>query len=223
MYTYTLYALIAITVILALWSLAAYIAIRTLEEPKYTVEAVKDGYEIRRYAPTLAATTTVGGADYDKAMNEGFRRIADYIFGNNTAKSGIAMTAPVLESVGDGENNGKEGASSPIAMTVPVIEQGSSAQRTVSFIMPSEYTLETIPQPNNPAVVLVQNPAKRVAALRFSWFTSASRVAAKKNELAALVTSDGLQMRTEPAVAFYNPPFTPPFMRRNEILIDIAE
>jgi hypothetical protein len=214
---YTLYAFCCLCFILALWSLGAWYAIRSLEEPKYTVEEVKDGYEFRKYAPTLSATTTVGGAEYDKALNEGFRRIADYIFGNNTAQSGIAMTVPVQESAGS------SGTSAPIAMTVPVIEQGSSTQRTISFIMPSQYTLETIPKPNNPAVLLVENPAKRVAALRFSWFTNAARVEAMKKELVDVLTRDSVRMLTEPAVAFYNPPFTPAFMRRNEILIDVQK
>jgi hypothetical protein len=222
MNTYILYTLIGLGIILMLWSLAAYIAIRSLEEPKYTVEAVKDGYEVRAYAPTLAATTTVGGADFDGAINEGFRRIADYIFGNNTMKTSIAMTVPVQESeesVGSAEG---KGSSASIAMTVPVLEQGSSTQRIISFIMPSKYTKETIPQPNNPAVVLVENPARRMAVLRFGWFAGAERVAAKKNELAAMLTRDGVQMVQEPMVAFYNPPFTPPFMRRNEVLVEIA-
>jgi hypothetical protein len=214
MYTYSIYALAAVVIILSLWSLGAYMVIRSLEEPKYTVESTKDGYEIRQYAPTLAATTTVGGADYDNAINEGFRRIADYIFGNNTAQSSIAMTVPVQESVSQ---------SAPIAMTVPVLEQGNSTQRMISFIMPSKYTIETIPKPNNPSVVLIANPAKRVAALRFSWWSPASRVASKKAKLVELIARDGLIAKTEPAVAFYNPPFTPPFMRRNEVLVDIAE
>lgn len=213
MYIYLLYISIAAVLILGLWSLGAYLAIRTLEEPKYTVESRKDGYEIRQYAPTLAATTLVRGSTFNTGLNEGFRRIADYIFGNNTTKSSIAMTVPVQES---------STTSAPIAMTVPVLEQGSNTERTISFIMPSAYTLETIPQPNNPDVVLVQNPARRVAALRFSWFGNAARVEAKKRELAEMLARDNVAILSEPAVAFYNPPFTPPFMRRNEILIDVT-
>jgi hypothetical protein len=218
MNTYLLYSLSGAVIILVLWSAGAYVAIRSLEEPKYTVETVKDGYEIRQYAPTLAATTMVGGADYDEAINEGFRRIADYIFGNNTAKSGIAMTVPVQESA-----QGATDISAPIAMTVPVLEQGNTTQRIISFIMPSKYTLETIPQPNNPAVVLVEKPARRVAALTFSWWTYASRVDSKKKMLVEILARDSYTALSEPVLAIYNPPFTPWFMRRNEVLVDIAE
>jgi hypothetical protein len=214
MYTYLIYTLAAVVIILLLWTLGAYMAIRTIEEPKYTVVSVADGYEVRDYAPSIAATTTVGGADYDAAINEGFRRIADYIFGNNTAETGISMTAPVQET---------SKTSAPIAMTVPVLEQGNSTQRIVSFIMPSAYTMASIPKPNNPAVVLLERPAYRAAVLSFSWGTGASRVAAKKAELMQLLVRDTMPALTEPTVALYNPPFTPPFMRRNEVLVEISK
>jgi len=204
------YVALAILLAIGLWTIGSYLAIMNLEEPSYTVLEVRDGYEIRSYASYIIAETKVPG-DYRQALNQGFSRIADYIFGNNTSQQKIAMTAPVLENT-----------SEKIAMTVPVNTSLEEAQtRTVSFVLPSSYTLETLPTPNNPQVELRAIPAQTVAALRFNWYATESRVAAKKVELEQLIQADGLTGVGAVQVAQYNPPLSMPLMRRNEILIPV--
>lgn len=203
-------AVLSIVVLgLLVWVVYGYVAVRNIEEPKYTVVEKKNGYEIREYAPHIVAEARVEGT-YREAINQGFRLIADYIFGNNTGSSQIAMTAPVGEQ-----------KSEPIAMTVPVGEVQDGGLRVISFVMPSKYTLATIPKPNNPKVVLREVPQRRVAALSYSWSTSVETVEKKKQELKTLLARDAVATIGEPESAFYNPPWTPPFLLRNEILLEI--
>lgn len=207
-----MYYYLAFGVFLAigLWTAGSYLAIMNLEEPTYTVIEKKAGYEIRMYEPYIIAKTEVTGS-YNQALNQGFSRIADYIFGNNTSQAKIAMTAPVLENT-----------SEKIAMTVPV-NTSLEDIKTVSFVLPATYTLETLPTPNNPQVQLQAVPAKTVAALRFSWYATEKRAAGKQATLEELLTKDGLVTNGPAQVAQYNPPLSMPLMRRNEILIPISE
>lgn len=122
------------------------------------------------------------------------------------------MTVPVAES-----------SSEPVAMTVPVMEQGSGDARKVTFSMPSKYTLETLPKPNNPAVKLRQIPAHRVAVIRFSWYATDRRVARLESHLVDMVQRDKREIVGMPAYAGYNPPLTAPWMQRNEVMVEIAE
>lgn len=180
------------------------------EEPPHTVDAVDGDFEIRTYAPMIMAEVAVSGPR-DRAINAGFRVLADFIFGNNTVKAEIAMTAPVTQS-----------ASAEIAMTAPVTQSGSGDLWTVGFVMPAEYTMATLPKPNDPRVIIREVPAHRVAVLRFSWTGGESRVERKTAELQAMLTAKGLVASGPPMSAFYDPPWTPPFMRRNEIIIPLA-
>lgn len=206
------YFLIGFLTLLGIWTIGSYLVIRNLEEPSYTVLEQRDGYEIRQYNPYIIAETEITG-DYSESLNGGFQIIADYIFGNNTTKTSIAMTAPVLEKTSEN-----------IAMTVPVINTSASEKtRIISFVLPSKYTLETLPTPNNPKVKIKEVPAKKVAALRFSWYASESRTAKKLALLEKLIVRDELDPAGTPQVAQYNPPLSAPFTRRNEILIPIAD
>lgn len=208
------YILGAGAVVMIIWVAGSYYAVRSIEEPAYTVLEKKNEYEVREYAPYIMAVTTVSG-EYDAAINSGFRIIADYIFGNNTSKETIAMTAPVLESP-------DKNTSEKIAMTVPVLESSSgSATRTVAFVLPSKYTLETLPRPNNSAVRFETVPARKVAALSFSWYASAKRLETKKVLLQNYLKRDGYMVVGAALTARYNPPFTMPLLLRNEILIPI--
>jgi len=201
------YILIALVL---LWVGYGYFSVRNIEEPIYSVLEEKDGYEIREYEPYIIATTEVEGT-YGQALGDGFRVIADYIFGNNTGEEKIAMTAPVQET-----------ESEKIAMTVPVLEtENSDTTRSISFVMPGKYTMENIPKPNNKKVVLREVPKQKVAALAFSWGSGEKRATSKKQELLDLLKRDNIITTGNPYGAFYNPPFTPPFMKRNEILITI--
>ncbi len=193
------------------WTVGSYLVIRNLEEPKYAVLETKSDYEIREYAPYLIAETRVTG-NYDEATRQGFRIIADYIFGNNVSQSSIAMTAPVLENK----------ASEPIAMTIPVLEtETNSEERVISFVLPSEYTLATLPRPNNPEVNIREVGTRKVAALKYTWYPTAARAEAKKTELKNLLAQDGFVIAGDIQVARYNPPLSMPLMLRNEILIPL--
>jgi SOUL heme-binding protein len=204
----------AVIIGLVIWIIGSYAVVWTIEEPEYTVLEKKDGYEIREYAPYIMAATTVTG-DYDRATNQGFRIIADYIFGNNTKRESIAMTTPVLESP-------TADMSEKIAMTVPVIESASTnTTRTIAFVVPSKYTLDTLPLPNNDAVKLVAVPARKVAVLRYTWYPTAARTEVKKVELIKYLTRDGQIVAGAIETARYNPPLSMPLTLRNEILIPI--
>ncbi len=208
------YILGALLIGLLVWTIGSYVVIWTIEEPAYSVLEKRDGYEIRKYAPYIMAATTVTG-DYDRATNQGFRIIADYIFGNNTKRESIAMTTPVLEST-------TVDRSEKIAMTVPVLELATgNATRTIAFVVPSKYTLDTLPQPNNEAVKLIAVPARKVAVLRYTWYPTASRTEVKKAMLLQYLTRDGQTVAGEIETARYNPPITMPLTLRNEILIPI--
>lgn len=194
-----------------------------IEEPKYEVVTSQPPFEIRLYAPTLIAETWVDG-DMDEASNKGFRLIADYIFGNNVApdsekKSTIAMTAPVTV----------EPQSSKISMTAPVTVEPNSAESNIKtamrwriqFVMPSQYTLVNIPKPKNNAVTLRELPSKYFVVHTFSGFNNLSRVQAKTDEALAWATQKSLRVVGAPQLSRYDPPWTLPMFRRNEIMIEI--
>jgi hypothetical protein len=171
----------------------------------------------------LVAETMVEG-DMDEASNRGFRRIADYIFGNNQAVQGgtsakITMTAPVT----------LEPQSEKIAMTAPVTVStaGPESAMTASnkwrvhFVMPSQYTLANIPQPKNSEVKLREIPGKVFAVNGYTGFNTEARVQSKTDELSAWVSSQKLKPLSSPQLSRYDPPWTLPMFRRNEIMIEI--
>jgi hypothetical protein len=182
------------------------------EEPSYTVTEQSGSFELRRYDPMIVAETLVSGA-MDDASGSGFRLIADYIFGNNTAPNGgderISMTAPVTMAA----------QSEEISMTAPVSMARSAGRWRVHFVMPSEYSLDTLPRPNNPAVTLREIPETRYAVIRFSGLAGEEKVAAKTAELKSWLAARGIEPLGNPELARYNPPWTLPFLRRNEVMI----
>ena len=190
-----------------------------IEEPKYEVRISQAPFELRHYAPTLIAQTIVEG-DMDAASNKGFRLIADFIFGNNLAAGSeqaakIAMTAPVTV----------EPQSSKIAMTAPVTiepQSGSAQQWRVHFVMPSQYTLATIPKPKNSAVTLHELPSKYFVVHRYSGFNTEARVQEKTDEALAWAKQQSLKVVGTPQLSRYDPPWTLPMFRRNEIMVEVA-
>lgn len=182
-------------------------------EPKFDLLEKSDKYELRQYHPMIIAEVLVEG-DMDQASGKGFRLIADYIFGNNQSKSGqsakIAMTAPVTV----------QPKSEKIAMTAPVTLASEAGKWRVNFVMPAEYTMDTLPTPNNSQVILRQIPARKVAVLRFSGLVNAEKTSQRTKELLNWMDQKKLKVSiTEPELARYNPPWTLPFLRRNEIMI----
>lgn len=190
------------------------------EEPKYQVLVKSDEFEIRQYAPMLIAEVTVDG-DMDQASNKGFRLIADYIFGNNqvagkSENEKISMTAPVTI----------EPVSKKIEMTTPVTISPSgddfkAGQWRVNFVMPSQYNLNNIPKPNNSQVTLKQIPEKYFVINSYSGFNTQSRVQDKSNQTIAWINQQGLKAISAPQLSRYDPPWTLPMFRRNEIMVEI--
>ncbi len=205
--------LIILTVIVLIWIAYGYFSSR-VKEPKFSVIDKKSGYEIREYAPYIEARVKVSG-EYREAMSSGFQILAGYIFGGNTKKQSIAMTAPVTEQKSDKN-------SEPIAMTAPVSETVlDDNSRVVSFVMPEEYTLATLPSPKDKRIEIVEVPSHRSAVLRYSGYNNAKKVAERKAKLIEYLKRDNVVVIGMPRGAGYNPPWTPPFMNRNEILVDI--
>jgi hypothetical protein len=181
------------------------------EQPPYEVVGRVGDAEIRRYAPQIAAEAVVEGP-VETARNEGFRRVAGYIFGDNTAKASVAMTAPVVQ--------GREpsGGSQSIAMTAPVVQQPAGAESwSIQFIMPAKYTMATLPQPNDPRVRLVEIPARTFAVVRFSGLGREDAVARHEKALDAALAGSSWRAVGEPVTWYYDPPWTVPFLRRNEV------
>jgi hypothetical protein len=184
------------------------------EEPEHTVEQAGPGLEIRHYGPRIAAETTVV-ADEIAARSQGFRRLAGYIFGGNHADTKIAMTAPVAQQ--DSADRGQN-----ISMTAPVSESaGNNGEWVIRFFMPTGESLTSLPQPNDRAVRLVTVPAETIAVRRFSGSTSARAVASQTAALVRTLRETGLEPTGAPAAWFYDPPWTIPMLRRNEIAVPV--
>ena len=187
------------------------------EEPTYTILSQTEDFELRRYDSQIVAQTWVSGSQM-MASNKGFRILADYIFGNNTAPSGesskISMTAPVkMQSPSANRNDSQK-----IAMTAPVNMQEADGKWRVRFVMPSQYTMQTLPKPNNAAVDIIEVPAQTYGVIKFSGLAGAKKVAAKTEALQAWMIN--LKVIGAPELARFDPPWTLPFMRRNEIMIE---
>lgn len=207
-----------VTVLLLGWTAYGYFLVKDIEEPKYEVLNKAEKLEIRSYSTYLVAEVDVQG-EYREAMNQGFRILAGYIFGGNDGNSSIPMTAPVVSSP-------KSKTSDPepitIPMTAPVLQSESGGSHTISFVMPSTYTLETLPQPKASAIRFREVPERTVAVLSFSGFASEVSVFEKKQEFATALTAKGLTSIGEIQLAQYDPPWSPPWMRRNELMVEIA-
>jgi hypothetical protein len=181
-----------------------------IEKAKYTVVEKEDDFEIRQYDPQIVAETFIEG-DLEEVGNEGFRRLYGYISGDNTKKESISMTAPV----------GQEVKSEKIAMTAPVKQEKKGNQWRITFLMPAEYTLETLPEPEDARVKLAQEPGRLMAAVKYSGTWSEEGYEENKVRLENYIQKRGLTRAGEPVWARYDPPFMPWFLRRNEVLIPI--
>ncbi len=184
--------------------------VMAIEKAKYNVVQKDNKFEIRDYTPHILAETFVEG-DFKEAGNKAFNMLFRYISGDNRSREKVAMTAPVSqEPVGE-----------KIKMTAPVGQQRVQERWAVSFMMPASYTLETLPEPADPKVTLRQVPARRIAAVRYSGFWSEKGYLRYKLELESWIHERGLTIVGDPIWARYNSPFTPWFLRRNEVLIPV--
>lgn len=193
-------------------SLAAcsVVGVREAEEPAFSVVGRVGAVEVRQYAPRIAAETTVDGGEME-ARSIGFRRLAGYIFGNNRSRAKIAMTAPVVQ------------ARQAIPMTAPVAQARDAAGRwTIQFFMPAKHAMETLPQPLDPAVRLAAVPGETAAVLRFSGSTAPDAVEAKKRQLLRTLQGSAWQPAGAVVAWFYDPPWTLPPFRRNEVAVPVT-
>jgi len=181
------------------------------EQPAYTVLERAGEVEIRRYESRLAAEAVVAGGAMD-ARNEGFRKVAGYIFGDNAGKASIAMTAPVVQSA----------APQKIAMTAPVVQaEAPGGDWRIQFIMPSKYTADSLPTPNDADVKIVTLPPQTYAVARFTGSRSGAAVDRRQAQLSRQVQGTGWRVAGEPTAWFYDPPWTIPFLRRNEVAMPV--
>jgi len=181
------------------------------EEPAFSVVTQEEDFEVRDYPAQVVAEVGVSGSR-DEASNAGFRMLAGYIFGGNTRRQSIAMTAPVVQARATGET---------LAMTSPVTQSGGDGVWIVRFTMPSGYTLETLPTPNDARVRLIAVPSMRYAVVRFSGLAGPADVERRTQSLNAFLERQQLRAAGHPSLARYNPPWTLWFMRRNEVWIPV--
>ena len=168
----------------------------------------------RRTYPALVVAEVQMNKTFKESGNEAFRLLFDYISGANTGTTEIAMTAPVVQSE----------RSTEIAMTSPVLQsQPNNGTWAVAFILPSTYTLDTAPQPTNPRVSLRQTEPHETAVIRFSGNWDEQHFEKMAAKLAARLDAQGVTYKPTPIIARYNPPFTPPFLRRNEVMFELIK
>ena len=175
-----------------------------VEQPKYTVIQSEGSIELRQYEPQLVAQVRVEG-ERTEAIEKGFRKLADFIFGNNQSNGSISMTAPVQQS------------GQTISMTAPVQQKEENGIWQIEFIMPSEYTLETLPKPNNKEIKIIERQAYKTVAIQFSGRASQKNLEHHLNQLKTFMENQKLTPLQGPIYAYYNPPWTLPMLRRNEI------
>lgn len=187
------------------------LVVSNVETPEYALVDQQGQIEIRDYSEIIVAEASIEG-DREEAIYAGFRLIANYIFGNNLSTEKVAMTAPVTQQTNE-----------TIAMTAPVSQQSNGRSWKVRFVMPSVYTIETLPVPNNPEVKIISTPPKRYIAIRFSGFANNASIQENEAQLREFLAERSINAVANPVYAFYNDPWTLPFMRRNEVMIEIAQ
>jgi len=184
-----------------------------IEEPDFTLIYKEKSFEIREYAPRIIAQVKING-NFDEASSTGFRSLADFIFGNNLINNRsekISMTAPVIA----------EPTSKQIPMTAPVLAEEEENQWFISFVMPKEYSLQTLPKPNNSEITLTNLPKEKFAVIIFSGLVRESSYDEKIILLNNFIKKKKLKTLDSVQIARYNPPWTLPFFRRNELMIKV--
>lgn len=208
----TLLIIIGAVVVLAIVAMAVFVfVVQNVETPDYRVVEGDGAFEIRDYPALVVAETTRSGARRE-ALSTGFGPLARYIFAKERGGEKIAMTAPVTQQRPE-----------KIAMTAPVTQSPTGdGDWSVRFIMPSGYSLDALPEPGTSDVRLLEVPARRRAAVRFSGSTTDAAIAEQEAALRAWMSARGLIPEGPAVYAYYNDPFTPGFLRRNEVMIDIV-
>jgi hypothetical protein len=207
-----------IAALIGILPLLAGANVMAIEEPTYEVVKSYPELELRRYEPFLVAETEVDG-DFDEVGSQAFRILAAYIFGENKSQAKMEMTAPVNQrpAAGEGEK---------MAMTAPVSQRskgsGGSDTFVLSFVMPSGYSLDSLPVPLDPRVLLREEPAKLMAVRSYSGRWTEANYRENESLLLAAVEKAGLTPVAAPVYARYNSPFSLPFLRRNEAMVEVS-
>jgi SOUL heme-binding protein len=207
-------AIVIFITLFALWVISGYVPTMNIETPAYSVIEIKSDYEIRRYVSYIVAETHQKGSQKE-SLSGGFKELFQYISGNNIAHSKVEMTTPVLQSA---ESGGQK-----IPMSAPVIKQGDGDSSLIAFVMPRGSRLEDLPQPKNTIIKLRAIPPKKVAAITFSGYATEDKIKENTEKLLSALKRDGIHVQSAPQIALYNPPWTPPFMRRNEVMVEIDQ
>jgi hypothetical protein len=218
--------LVILAVIIAVYFAYSYFSSKGVGEPSFTVNKQHGAISIRQYSPMLIAEVTTTG-NRKQAINSGFRVLANYIFGNNTSsgQDKIAMTAPVMQQ------------STKIDMTAPVMQQSTKIDMTapvmqtsssdgswnIRFVMPKKFTMDTLPKPNNTAIKILIQPAEQFIVIKFSGLATSDNLQTHQKKLEKYIQEHNIKISGSAVYAFYNPPWTIPFMRRNEIMFKLVD
>ena len=188
-------------------------SVMATEEPDFKLISEEGDFQIREYDPKIIAQVEVEG-DFDEASSRGFKLLADYIFGNNLLEGEsqkISMTTPVEMSP----------MTENILMTSSIMDDQVNNKWSINFVMPQEYSLDTLSKPNNPQVKIIEVPKEKYAVIVFSGLVRESSYAEKAELLSSYIEENGLKQQGTIKIARYNPPWTLPFFRRNELMVRI--
>lgn len=203
-----------IVLLVTLQSGCGLFGVRTAEEPDFSILKDQGRFQVREYEPLVVVETMVD-AGFNEAAKIAFKRLFGYISGANGAEQEFAMTAPVMALDGNSSRGEK------IPMTAPVTGEKSTLGWRFAFVLPAEHSLENVPTPTNPDVKPAQVPARKVAVVRYSGSWSETGYQKELKMLQDWMQQNQLEAASLPRVARYDPPWTLPFLRRNEIMIDI--
>ncbi|NBW80903.1 heme-binding protein [bacterium] len=198
--------------VLAILSVVFPFEAKAVEEPNYQEDVVFKDFMVRSYGPLLVAQTEVDES-FDDAGSRAFRILADYIFGNNSSRTKIEMTAPVVQQKREPEK---------ISMTAPVIQEKSQRGYFVQFTMPAKYTRETVPEPKDSRVTLREVPARKVAVFSYSGSWSQKKYDEKLADFRIALERERIRTKGEPSFARFNSPWQLWFLRRNEIWLEVS-
>lgn len=186
-----------------------------IEEPEYQVVGQYDDVELREYAPYIVAEVDVQG-EFGEAGGDAFRILAGYIFGDNAASEKMAMTTPV--------ESRPSAKGEKMSMTAPVtaVAVGDDGRTTYAFVMERKYSLQTLPVPNDDRIRIRTVPERTMAVRRYSGRWTEDKYLQNEKSLLSALDARGIQTVGRPVLARYNSPFSLPFMRRNEVMIEIV-
>ena len=182
-----------------------------VEVPAYKILKKEQNIEIRQYPPLIIAEVKTAGSR-QASISDGFRILADFIFGNNEGEKQLSMNGPITQQEGI-----------KIAMTAPVQQEQTDTEWAISFIMPSKFSIDTIPNPINDRIKIIQIPSKRYAVVTFSGRSTEENLTTHTNELEKYINGSNYSKAGNAKYAFYNPPWTLPFLRRNEVQFELTE